>query len=246
MSHAKHAELARDLSEGIASGRFAVGSLLPTEFELCEQYGASRYTVRMALQQLQDVGLISRRKNVGTRVEASKPVSGSGFTQSMATVEELVQFGATHVRQVRSVGEVVVDLALAKELGCAGGSRWLRISSVRLDGGKKKHPIGWTDVYVDAAYAEVGALVRMAPETLVSSLIEERYGRRIAQIRQQVQAVSLPKALAEELHAEAGTPALKIVRHYLDAQDDVFEISVTIHPADRFTFSMKMNRARDA
>ena len=96
MTTAKNTDLARDLSEGISSGRYAVGTLLPTEFELCEQYGLSRYAVRKALDALQELGLISRRKNVGTRVEAMRPLAG--FTQSIATVEELARFGAEHVR----------------------------------------------------------------------------------------------------------------------------------------------------
>ncbi|WP_342352968.1 GntR family transcriptional regulator, partial [Methylobacterium frigidaeris] len=40
------AQVARDLRAGIASGRYPIGSLLPTELELCEQYGMSRHTVR--------------------------------------------------------------------------------------------------------------------------------------------------------------------------------------------------------
>jgi DNA-binding GntR family transcriptional regulator len=236
-------DLARDLAEGIASGRFPVGSLLPTEFELCEQYGASRYKVRLALQELQDLGLISRRKNIGTRVEAARPPAG--FTQSIATVEDLGQFGVEHVRIVRHVDEIVADLALAKDMGCAGGTRWLRISSLRMNGGRRGKPIGWTDVYVDPTYAEVGAMVRESPETLISTLIERRFGRRIARIRQQVHAVSLTPALAEELKAEPGSPALKIVRRYLDASDEAFEISVSVHPAERFTFSMELSRSRE-
>lgn len=239
----RHTDLARVLAEGIANGRFPVGSLLPTEFDLCEQWGASRYTVRKALDELQELGLISRRKNVGTRVEANRPVAG--FTQAIATVDELAQFGATHVRVVRQVEETVVDVALAKVLGCPGGTRWLRISSLRMDGGKKSRPIGWTDVYVQASYTEVPAMVQESPETLISSLIEARYGRRIARIQQEVNAVSMPRELAEPLKAEAGAPALRIVRRYLDSADVAFEISVSIHPADRFTFSMDMNRARE-
>lgn len=239
----RHTDLARVLAEGIANGRFPVGSLLPTEFELCEQFGASRYTVRKALDELQELGLISRRKNVGTRVEAARPVAG--FTQAIATVDELAQFGATHVRVVRQIEETVVDLTLAKVLGCPGGTRWLRISSLRMDGGKKSRPIGWTDVYVDPSYTEVGTMVQKAPETLISSLIETRYGRRIARIQQEVNAVSMPRELADALHAEAGAPALRIVRRYLDSADVAFEISVSLHPADRFTFSMEMNRARE-
>lgn len=243
MGRAQHAEVAKDLAEQIASGKVPVGDLLPTEFELCERYGASRYTVRMALGHLQEQGLISRRKNVGTRVEASRPTAG--FVQSLASLEDLAQFGATHVRVVRDVAEVVVDLQKAQVLGCPGGSRWLRISSLRMDGGKKSRPIGWTDVYIDPAYADVGPMVRKAPQTLVSELIESRYGRRITRIRQDLRASTVPPHLAEELKVDAGSPALMILRRYFDAADEAFEITATIHPAERFTFSMELHRSRE-
>lgn len=236
-------ELARELTEAIASGRYPVGSLLPTEFELCEQHGLSRYAVRKALDELQELGLISRRKNVGTRVEATRPATG--FTQSIATVDELAQFGARHVRLVRSTEQLVADLALAKELGCTGGTRWLRISSLRMDDSAKARPICWTDVYVDAAHADIAKLVKKSPDRLISSLIEERYGRSIARIRQEIEAVSLPPELADELKAEAGSPALRITRRYIDAGGEVFEISRSIHPGNRFTFCLEMNRARE-
>ncbi|EJE54446.1 transcriptional regulator [Acidovorax sp. CF316] len=244
MTAAKNPDLARELSEGIASGRFAVGTLLPTEFELCDQYGLSRYAVRKALDELQELGLISRRKNVGTRVEAMRP--RAGFTQSIATVQELARFGAEHVRTVQSVSEVVADLALAKDLGCPGGTRWLHIACLRMEGGSAKaRPICWLDLYIDPAYADIGPIVRDAPETLASSIIEERYGRRIARIRQDIEAVLVPREHAEALRAEAGAPALKITRHYLDSADQVFEISVSLHPADRFKFSLELSRSRE-
>jgi GntR family transcriptional regulator len=243
MSETRYAQVARDLTEGIANGRFPVGSLLPTEFELCDQYGASRHTVRAAIRELQELGLVSRRKKVGTRVEAASP--SSGYRQSLASVEDLVQFGAAHTRVVREIEDVVADRALAKALGCPPGTRWLRISSLRLNGEPGAAPIGWTDVYVDAAYSDLRETVRESPDVLISSLIESRYGRRIAEIRQDVQAVLIPKKLAAELNVEAGTPALKIVRHYIDPAGEAFEISVTVHPADRFTFSLRLRRNRE-
>lgn len=243
MNPSPSAELARTLTEAIASGRYPVGAFLPTEFELCEQHGLSRYAVRKALDELQELGLISRRKNAGTKVEASRPATG--FTQSIATVDELAQFGARDVRVVRSTGQLVADLALAKELGCAGGSRWLRVSSLRMDDSPKARPLCWTDVYVDAAYSDIAKLVRKSPERLISSLIEERYGRSIARIRQEIEAVSLPPELATELKSEAGSPALRITRRYIDAAGDVFEISRSFHPANRFTFCSEMYRTRD-
>ena len=85
MSDMTHQTLARELADGIWSGRYAVGSLLPTENELCAQFAMSRYSVRKALAELAEQGLITRRKNTGTRVAAARPVSR--FTQAIATVE---------------------------------------------------------------------------------------------------------------------------------------------------------------
>ena len=238
----RHAEVARDLTEGIASGRFPVGSLLPTEFELCDLYGASRHTVRVAIGELAELGLVSRRKRAGTRVEARTP-PGS-YRQSLTSLEDLVQFGTAHVRVVQETGELVADPALAKALGCLAGSRWLKISSVRLNGRSGVPPVGWTDVYLDPAYTEVPALARASPAALISSLVEQRYGRQIAEVHQDVGAVALPGRLAEALRAEAGSPALRVVRRYLDPASEVFEISDTIHPAGRFTASSRLERGR--
>jgi GntR family transcriptional regulator len=242
VSETRYAQVARDLAQGIATGRFPIGSLLPTELELCERYGASRHTVRAALRELQELGLVSRRKRVGTRVEAASP--SSGYRQSLASIEDLVQFGATHRRVVREIEDVIADRALARALGCPPGTRWLRISSLRMSGGPGTAPIGWTDVYVDAAYSDLRDVVRDVPKVLISTLIESRYGRRVVEVRQDIQAVLMPRHLAVELKVEAGTPALRIVRHYVDQAGEAFEISVTTHPADRFTFSIRLRRDR--
>ncbi|MGJ7499899.1 GntR family transcriptional regulator [Variovorax sp. ZT5P49] len=237
-----HSDISRHLTDAITSGHFVVGSLLPTELELCEHYKTSRHTVRAALAELQRLGLVSRRKNVGTRVEATRP--RDTFRPSLASVDDLVQFGTEHLRQVQSIEEVAVAAAVAKDLGCAPGVRWLRISSLRLDGNGESDPIGWTDVYVDPAYSEVGELVQESPDTLISSLIAERYGRQIAEIHQDVRADTVKDAaMAKALHVEQGAAALKIVRRYMDADGQTFEVSVSVHPADRFSVSMRLHRS---
>ena len=233
-------EIARHLTEAIASGRFPVGSLLPTEMELRVHYNTSRHTVRAALHELQQLGLVSRRKNVGTRVESIRPTQA--FLPSLASVEDLVQFGVAHMRKVQSIEETTVTAALAKELGCLTGTRWLRISSLRMDSDANS-PIGWTDVYIDPAYAEIGEIVRASPGTLISSLIESRYGRRIAEIQQEIRAITVSDALAGSLQVKPGAAALRIVRRYLDAAGQVFEVSNTVHPAERFAVSMRLLRS---
>src|SRR5438128_4177660 len=207
------AAIARHLIEGISLGRFPVGSLLPTELELVDRYQTSRHTVRAALHELEQLGFVSRRKKLGTRVESAQPKNE--FRPSLASLDDLVQFGTTHLRKVQSIGETTVTGVLAKELRCASGTRWLRISSLRVEADDEGSPIGWTDVYVDPAYAEIGKIVRKSPDTLISSLIESRYGRRVAEVRQDIRAVAVPEKLATSLRVTSSTPALKILRWYL-------------------------------
>lgn len=232
--------IARNLTEGIASGRYPVGSLLPTEMELCSHFGTSRHTIRAALNELQQLGLVSRRKNVGTRVEAAAPTND--FSPSLGSVDDLVQFGSTHVRRVMDIREVALDKEQARELGCKAGTRWLRLSSLRMNAASDRLPVGWTDVYIEPAYQEIAELARKSPGVLVSALIESTYGRRIAEIRQEIHAMTVPEPLAAALQVEPGSTALKIFRWYHDAAGQVFEMSVSVHPADRFAVSMQLKR----
>lgn len=238
---ANFSNIARHLMEGITSKHFAVGALLPTELELCKQYGTSRHTVRAALTELQQLGLVVRRKNVGTRVVSAKP--RPSFRPSLASLDDLVQFGEEHLRVVQAIEQETAKGELAKELGCAEGTPWLRISSLRMVGDQSALPIGWTDVYIDARYTDIEKLVGKSPDALISSLIEERYGRQIAEIQQDVRAFVIADGpLARKLQVEPGSSALKIVRSYFDTEGEVFEVSVSVHPADRFSVSMRLRR----
>ena len=56
------------LQQAILSGKFAPGSQLPPEFDLIEQMGVSRTTLREALKRLEEQGLIVQRRGHGTYV----------------------------------------------------------------------------------------------------------------------------------------------------------------------------------
>ncbi|MGH8666569.1 MAG: GntR family transcriptional regulator, partial [Burkholderiales bacterium] len=60
-SRPRYRVIAERLLAEIASGKHAVGTLLPTEIELCARFGASRYTVREALRVITEKGLVTRR-----------------------------------------------------------------------------------------------------------------------------------------------------------------------------------------
>ncbi|VFR21368.1 Transcriptional regulator, GntR family [plant metagenome] len=235
-----YSQIAEELARRIANGDYPVGSALPTEHELVDAFSASRHTVRSALRQLQDLGLISRRRGSGTVVEAQRP--RSGYSQSLSSLEDLVQLAARTPRSVQKMQEVVLDIDQAAELGCPPGTRWLRISSTRGEAGKP--PAGWTDLYVDAHYSKVKKLVQAHPDRLVSDLIESHFGRRIATVEQTISAAPVPAEIARVLEVPAGSPGLFILRHYRDQAGVLVLASTSYHPADRYRFSMTLIRER--
>ena len=161
INQTRYAAVASDLMEGIGNGRYPVGSLLPTEFELCELYDVSRHTVRAAITQLQNQGMVSRRKRVGTRVEAATP--SGGYSQSLASVADLVHVAETHIRDVQQVRHFVVDIAQARRLGLEPGGHCFCMSSIKVDVNQRNSPLCWTDVYADQMYAQIIPLAEQRP-----------------------------------------------------------------------------------
>lgn len=56
------------LGQRVVSGHYPVGSNLPTEAQLCEEFGVSRTAMREAIKMLSAKGLVESRQRAGTRI----------------------------------------------------------------------------------------------------------------------------------------------------------------------------------
>jgi DNA-binding GntR family transcriptional regulator len=235
--------IAKLLAQRIAHGGYPVGTVMPNELDLAEQLGVSRSTVRAALGELQQAGLISRRRNAGTRVESLHPLRGPGsYNQTLATIEDVAQYGAQTNRHVQEMTNEVTDATLAALLDCPPGQTWLRVSSLRSSPSTSLPPLCWTDAYVAPMFAPL-VRERIADYPgLISTLIEDFAGHRTAEIRQTITALGVPKRLVGPLKVKPGAHALEITRSYLDAKARVFVVSRSIHPADRFAYESRLRR----
>lgn len=63
-----HVQVARDIARGVLSGELPVGSIIPNEQDLCEQFGVSRTALREAVKLLTAKGLLESRPKIGTKV----------------------------------------------------------------------------------------------------------------------------------------------------------------------------------
>jgi GntR family transcriptional regulator len=235
-----YADLARNLHSAISSGKHRPGSFLPGEHELAEVHGVSRATVRAALNMLEREGLVERRRGAGTFVLEPRPPEG--FGQSVMTADELIHYARDTRRVVSSIDDFVADIAMANVLGAAPGSRWLRISSLRIDPARADRPICYSEAYVAEKLASVRQY--LAEETTaLCDLLSRQCGIRTDSIEQELQGAIVSKAHSSALVAPEGAPALRILRRYRDVRGWLFLTTVGVHPADRFAYRMKLDRS---
>ncbi|MBB5156341.1 GntR family transcriptional regulator [Saccharopolyspora phatthalungensis] len=71
---ARYKEIANILQVEIASGAWGVGDKLPAEPELIKRFEASRTTIRQALAELRDAGLVQMKHGVGVFVSPPRVV----------------------------------------------------------------------------------------------------------------------------------------------------------------------------
>lgn len=123
---AKYREIASALREQISAGALAVGDQLPTEQRLIDEYGASRSTVRQALNELKEAGLVDVRHGVGVfvapprvvkRLDSKERLSRARRERNQsAFLAEASEQGFTPSSSVRVWFEPAQDLA--KYFGC--------------------------------------------------------------------------------------------------------------------------------
>jgi GntR family transcriptional regulator len=160
------------IRDDILSGRQAVGSCLPTEHDLSQRFQASRFTVRRALAGLRERGLVEPRPGHGTFVIAGR--EGDGFVQSLASLEELLQYPDGTRRETLSLQPVTVTGTRAEELDCADGTSWTHLRAVRRLRSTDQ-PIGFIEGWIAPRFADV--LQRANPQSVaVLKQIEEWHG----------------------------------------------------------------------
>ncbi|MFN4207238.1 MAG: FadR/GntR family transcriptional regulator, partial [Agrobacterium albertimagni] len=63
-----HSHVINEIGAGVISGRYPIGTTLPNDAELMEEFEVSRTVLREALKTLEAKGLLEARPKVGTKV----------------------------------------------------------------------------------------------------------------------------------------------------------------------------------
>ncbi len=138
MRRIRYQEIADDLRRTIDSGSLAPGEVLPSEASLGSSHGASRVTVRKALELLRSEGLVESRQGFGWMVTA-KPVTQT--LDTLVSIErQLVRSGRQHDRRIIDFRFVDAPVAVRPVLG----DRVLEVRRVSMVDGK---PFGRVTVW---------------------------------------------------------------------------------------------------
>lgn len=233
----RYGQLASQLLEAIRRGRHPLGSLLPTEMELCERYGVSRITVRAAIRELAQRGLVSRRAGVGTRVEAIS--QRERFVHAANSVEDFLQQLAGLTLRSISAQVLQADERQAADMGCAPGTKLLRMQALRMDRGDV--PVCLSVHLVPADLAAAARLMNGRSGSLATR-VARAAGEPVGEIRQFIDARNLTAAEARLLHARRGEAALLSRRWYHGAGGRVLVYSHSLFAQGRYSYSMRMRR----
>ena len=241
-SEPRYLSMFNQLSQEIADGVYPVGELLPTEHQMCEIFGVSRFTARNALRMLTDAGLVTRRPRVGSIVTLQN--RRTPYVQTLETVDDLLQYTES-TRFVISRWETL-KLNQTVNIGSTqltSGQTWIYGLGIRTSKAAEKLPVCLTRVYINPNFKNIIPIVKRSKNAVVYRCIEKVYGVKVAHIEQQIDACAVSASDAALLMCQVGSSAMRIQRMYFDANKQLMEISDSLHPSGRFSYRMSLLRS---
>ena len=235
-----YAALEAQIATGIASGEFPVGSQLPTEDRLIQRFAVSRTTVRKAIQNLSDRGLVEIRRGTGTFV--AQPRITQELTELTGFVEDMDALG--HAATARLIDRMVVaaDADAAEHLALAVGTRVMRIRRVRLANG-----VGMSldETYLPLEIGEKIVTHNLEAEPIFT-LLEQRYDIPLVEAEYKLEAVAADHDVAAALEVEAGSPIFLIERTSYTVGGQPVDYEKLHYRGDLIRFRTRLARRKSA
>jgi GntR family transcriptional regulator len=197
--------------ETVLAGDIADGSLppetqLPPEDGLIARFNVSRTTVRKAIQNLVERGLVEVKRGRGTFV--TQPKIMQDLTELTGFVEDMQALGRTPTARLLEKCVVAADEAVARHLALAPGTLVVRFRRVRLADGVA---LSFDETYLPRELGEKVAMNDLAAEPIFA-LLESKYDTPLIEAEYQLEAAAADPVAAEALQVSAGAPIFLIER----------------------------------
>lgn len=227
--------VARRLAADILEGRRPVGGDLPAEPDIAAAQGCSIATVRVALRELEALGLITRGRGTTARVVAGEVRARYAMTAQADgnTGDYLARTRLVIERQRRMAGDA--DLALL--LDAPAAANWLRLSGRRMAMDAALGPLSCVDLWLATRAATLDL-----PEQVTPATLEALLGVGIVEVEEEIAAGTLTPSQARHLGTRGGTACLTVLRRYRRRGGTVVAALRDVHPADRAGVLVRLRR----
>lgn len=224
----------------ISSGEWGPHFRLPGEPDLARQLGLSRGTLRKALAELIDEGLLTRVRGRGTFVAPARIDSHLGTWMS-TIADELTRLGVDFRTDVLRSGLEPAGDHAARSLGLAVGTDVVTVERLRSDeSGPIVHLLNV--VAVDDRRQGEALLQADLTSTPLFAAIQDRLGRVVDHGERVISAVAAGRRTARLLGLAPGAPVLHLQQTSVDADARPIEYSeVWINP-ERMRVQARVSR----
>ncbi|MEU8970059.1 GntR family transcriptional regulator [Streptomyces monashensis] len=216
-------------------GRSAGAPLrLPTEEQLAEHYGVSVLTMRQALKELEDEGLISRHRRRGTFIEPD--VHRGAPVRLLGSVDAIVAQQSGMTTELLDHGSAPVPAPLAEYFPDLDEvATYHRLRSDERTGEPTNHAVNHIRPEL-AAHVDLADLIRWP----MTKVLRDMVGADISRITDTVEARLADPETARLLQVPLLSPILHYTGVTYDTEGRVLDVAVIHYRGDRFSFTVTL------
>jgi len=220
-------QISERIKNAIMSGQLPPGSRLENEVSLCKRLGLSRPTVRKAIQELVDKGLLVRRRGVGTQVVHGQVTRGVELT---SLHDDLIRSGKKPSTKLISLELQKADGNIADQLACPVGTEVVRIERLRFaDSAPVALMANWLPAFFRnvsvSDLEEIGLYQWLRMQGITIRVAKQRIGARKASAKE-----------TELLDVESGSALLTMDRTAYDDEGKAIEYGHHCYRPDLYSF----------
>ncbi len=235
----KYQIVATDLRRAILSQEWPAGSQIPTEESLARQYGVSRGTIRQALDQLTQEGLLSREQGRGTFVN---PLPGNTRLSLTSFNVAMQRQGLIPSTRLLDGSIQKADETIARKLHLRPGTPVIRIERLRLANGE---PISREVRWLSQALCP-NLLQEDLEHESIHDLLLHKFRLPLTRMHHTVTVVSASQDDAELLGVPAGSTLFAVARLTYTSEDTPAVYYQAVFRTDQYHFVFEVHVDREA
>ncbi|HDN85564.1 MAG TPA: GntR family transcriptional regulator [Candidatus Aerophobetes bacterium] len=226
-------QLTEELRENIENGEWPPNSLIPSETELCEKYKVSRGTVRQALSQLVQEGLLYRKQGKGTFV--AEPKITQQLNRFYSFAQDMREKGLRPSSLLLQKEKILPDSYIKNILGLKEEEMVYKIMRLRL--ADEEPLILETSYLVEELFPDLDKEdVEKVP---LYDIILKKYRIKITRAKETFEPILIDEFEAKKLKIPVGSPAL-LVKRITYTAGIPFEFRKSVVRGDKCSYSVEL------